>query len=377
MKYTYKKERRDPQIQSYMTDKGKRWRIRFTITIRGKRHQVERQGIASFDMARSIKQSIISDLESETGYTTLTVEEYFEQYCEEKLNNGSWRYSTYARSKSMFKKRFYPDWGDTLMIDVRRGDYQRWITKLIKDKNYAHNTASTFSHIVSSVFADALVNDDIPKNPIQKIKISGTKPRDTSMTRLEFEKVFNYIKLSPSLSTQERAMAMLATLGLRHEEIDGIKLKYVKDNMIGVFEVLNLHGEVTEPKTHSSKRWVPMTPLVEEYVNQAIKETKKVYAKKGRIMSPDDFIFVSHWGNHVRYTQLTQVFQRISQDTGIHVWPHKLRHAFSTIAFGIEGINPRDIANILGHSKLDMSMFYNNGTDEGKQNVITKIGNMF
>lgn len=377
MRYTYKNERRDSQIQSYTTVKGKRWRIKFSVVVKGRQHNIEKQGFISFDDARLEKQNIINNLEGGFNISNITVHEYFEAYCEENLNNGSWRYSTYKRNTGLFKSHFFSRWGNTKMSDVDRWSYQIWLTSYTREKDFALLTARNFNSTISTVFNDAVLNDIIVKNPIRKIKVTGRRPKDTSMTRTEFETIFSFIKSSPQLSTHERTMALLTMIGLRHEEIDGIKMKYVKDNMIGVFEVLNSHSQVTEPKTQSSKRWVPMTPIVEEYINQTIQESKAIYAQNNIIMSADDFIFVNHLAKHISYNDLSNVFHLISAETGIHVWPHKMRHAFSTIAFGIEGLNPRDIANILGHSKIDMSLYYNNGTNEGKIAAMKKIGNSF
>lgn len=376
MKYTYTKERRDPQIQSYMSASGKRWRIKFAITKGGRKLKVEKQGFTSFDAARSAKLQEINAIENGNTLSNITVREYFENYCEEKMANGSWRYPSYIRISKMFENHLYSHWGNVKLQDVTRSDYQRWLTKYIKTKNFSITTARSLNYNIASVFTEAVLDDVIMKNPIQKIKVFGNSPRDTSMTRKEFDKVLNFIRTTDLLSTQERAMAYLTLLGLRHEEIDGIKLKYVKDNLIGVFEVLNAHGQVTEPKTQSSKRWIPMPPFVEEQVQQSIHLSRQVYAKHNRIMSKDDFIFVNSLGKHISYNDLSLIFKTISRETGVHVWPHKMRHAFSTIAFGIEGLNPRDIANILGHSKIDMSLYYNNGTEEGKVSAMKKIGKL-
>lgn len=376
MTTVYKKERRDPQIQSYETAGGKRWRVKFSITIKNKKYHVEKQGFKTFDAARSGKRENIDKLENQSSWKNVTVEEYFDKYVEEKLNNGSWRYLSYKQIKHSFEKMFYPTWGKIKLSDVTRLEYQLWITKFASENNYYKSTMRNLNTTISSIFADALLNDVIQKNPIQKIKISGAGPRDTSMTRLEFTTVFNFIKESPLLTLQQRTMASLTIIGLRHEEITGVKLKYVKDNMVGVFETINIHGELSIPKTNSSKRWVPMTPIIEELVNECITANRLVYASNNIIMSKDSFIFVNHLARHVRYSELSEIFKIISAGTGIKVWPHKMRHAFSTIAFGIAGINPRDIANILGHSKVDMSLYYNNGTDEGKQDTMSKVIDM-
>jgi integrase len=377
MRYTYKKERRDPQIQSYETQAGKRWRVKFSMTAHGRKHNVEKNGFISFDAARAGKTQAINDIQNNISHDNVTVREYFEMYSEEKLANGSWRYTTYKGTTTAFKKHVYPDWGDIRMADVQRLDWQRWLTKKATKESYAKKTLQSLNGLVSSAFNDAVLNDIIQKSPIQKIKVSGKPSRDTSLTRSEFQTIFNFIKSSSLLSTQDRTMALLTTLGLRHEEIDGLKLKYVKDNMIGVFEVLNQHNDLTPPKTASSKRWVPLTPLVEKYLSMTIDETREVYAKHNIIMSRDSFVFVNSLARPLRYSHLTYVFQTISKETGIHVWPHKMRHAFSTIAFGIAGLNPRDIANILGHSQIDMSLYYNNGTDEGKTSAMAKISQAF
>lgn len=50
---------------------------------------------------------------------------------------------------------------------------------------------------------------------------------------------------------------------------------------------------------------------------------------------------------------------------------------FQPLAFGIPELNPKDIANILGHSKIDMSLYYNNGTKEGQTDAMEKIISLF
>jgi len=377
MRYTYKKERRDPQIQSYITTQGKKWRIKFSITVRNQKKFIEKNGFRSFDEARVAKQDLLNQVSTNFNNKNITVYEYFNQYCQEKIDNGSWRYTTYKQSTYMFERNVFPTWGKFKLKDVTRLDYQSWITKYAKTKRYSKNYMRLLNGLVAGVFTDAVLNDVISKSPIQKIKVSGSPSRDTSITRSEFNTVFNFIKDSERLTLQQRTMALLTLIGLRHEEIMGIRVKYVKQNMLGIFETINIHGQVSTPKTSSSNRWVPMPPIIEEHLQRCIQQSKVVYASNNLIMSKNDLIFVNHLAKQVRYSELSTIFKIISRETNIHVWPHKMRHAFSTIAFGIPGLNPKDIANILGHSKIDMSLYYNNGTKEGQTDAMEKIISLF
>lgn len=75
-------------------------------------------------------------------------------------------------------------------------------------------------------------------------------------------------------------------------------------------------------------------------------------------------------GDFVSYSHVYTLFTKLSNDVDFKVWPHKMRHAFSTRAFDIPGLNPKDIMNTLGHTKMDMTMKYNTGTPEGMMKVV-------
>lgn len=90
-------------------------------------------------------------------------------------------------------------------------------------------------------------------------------------------------------------------------------------------------------------------------------------------MGPDDYILSGERSLSLSRKRLDEVFGIISEQTGIKVGPHKMRHAFSTFAFSMPDLNPKDIMNMLGHKKIDMSMYYNLGSEEG----MAKVTNMF
>ena len=69
---------------------------------------------------------------------------------------------------------------------------------------------------------------------------------------------------------------------------------------------------------------------------------------------------------------MNTIFIKIKKTTGINITPHILRHFFATQAQSTN-INPRLIANFLGHTNISMTDHYTHATDEGGILVMEKI----
>lgn len=168
-------------------------------------------------------------------------------------------------------------------------------------------------------------------------------------------------------------MAILTLYGLRNGEIRGLKVKDIYNDHIHIGGQLTELHEYTMPKTPSSIRDVPLTEETSALLKQLIVHDRKKSADKDFILSKNDFIFTTPNCRSFHHGTLNNIFDDISNEVGTKIWPHKMRHAFATFAFDIQGANPKDIMNILGHSKIDMSLKYNQGTDEGSQHIISEF----
>ena len=69
---------------------------------------------------------------------------------------------------------------------------------------------------------------------------------------------------------------------------------------------------------------------------------------------------------------MNTIFIKIKKITEINITPHILRYFFATQAQSTN-INPRLIANFLGHANISMTDHYTNATDDGGILVIEKI----
>ncbi|MBJ7680607.1 tyrosine-type recombinase/integrase [Weissella confusa] len=372
-KYTYTNEKRDPQIQWYKTNSGaKRWRVKFSQVHEGQNIAIERQGFKSFDEARKFKADSITNIERNvvTNTKQYTVEEYWDIYLKQKTDTGKWRSTTRNGAIVYFKSHLLPRWGKFKLNQVSRIAFQSWIIEHAKENNLSKRTAASIRNHMSALLQDAVVNDLLSKNPIQRIEVTGHDGYDLSLTREQYDTLIHYAFNSQNLDPIERAVIVLALHGLRRGEIIGMKLKYVKSDSVGVFGQVNAYGEYGAPKTRSSERWVPLMKNALDVILEAIAYSRAIYLNRDKVMTDDDFILVNSMAKIYYSPLVTTLFQRISKELGFRVTTHMLRHAFSTFAFSLPGANPRDISNVLGHTKIDMSMYYNLGTDDGKRNVI-------
>lgn len=112
-KYTYTKEKRDPQIQWHPTKQGKRWRVKFAFVVRDKTVHIEKQGFKSFDEVRAFKaKAYDNEMENRvTVHKRYTVDDYWRIYADNKVKSGAWRSSTaYAREQGY--KAYLKDYGE-------------------------------------------------------------------------------------------------------------------------------------------------------------------------------------------------------------------------------------------------------------------------
>ncbi len=156
--------------------------------------------------------------------------------------------------------------------------------------------------------------------------------------------------------------AVALTLGLRQGELLGLRWEDVDlaRGQLTVNQTLHrVAGElvVGEPKTHKSRRTLPLPPSVialflEEERRQAARE---VVAGK-RWKNEHDLVFTSRYGTPFDGVDVTHRFQ---ETLAKHGFPkmrfHDLRHSCVSILLA-QGVHPRIVADIAGHSTVNLTL---------------------
>jgi integrase len=151
--------------------------------------------------------------------------------------------------------------------------------------------------------------------------------------------------------------ALALSTGLRQGEILGLTWDCVDlrhGNIRIVHQLQDLHGDLvlTEPKSSSSRRTIPLPPLALE----ALRRRKEAAEQEGTFR-PDAPVFCDTRGGFMRPSNLLRrSFYPLLERAGVErIRFHDMRHTAATLALQ-EGVHPRVVADLLGHSRVTLTL---------------------
>lgn len=94
--------------------------------------------------------------------------------------------------------------------------------------------------------------------------------------------------------------------------------------------------------------------------------------QRNHIQAEKHWLWLNNDGNPLHPTHLNRLMRRVSNESGIEVYPHLLRHYFATQA--IAANKPQiDVMHYLGHKNLQMTADYTRSTKAASLNVFNSI----
>jgi integrase len=259
-------------------------------------------------------------------------------------------------------------WGNELASDIRPLEIQRWMKSLHTVNGLAWTTVSKIRGLMHRVYKVGILHERVEKNPVEHVET-----RSQSLYKAVIITPQQTLSILNTLTNPLHYTLVLtcAATALRASEIISLRWSDIlwSDEQIRISKRW-AKGEDGETKTAASNGYVPMHPVLAQYL------------KDWRAQSPhskvDDFVFpsllkdgkVPIWAStfvqdHLRPAAINAgVILVKGQRFGLH----NLRHSLSTWLVNKGKVNPKTVQGMLRHSDIRTTMnLYTQDDREEKQ----------
>ena len=375
-----------PNIYTYETAKGKRYYVRRGYYLHGKKKEATKSNLKTLQEARAALAELerkIADNEFDQD-KNLTCDQYWDIYSKKKVQAGKWTPDTEYHKHNQYNTHFSLPYGNVKLKDISRVEYEDYInSKLVI---YSKKTVVQMHGIFNAMMNHAKHNKFITDNPIDRIEIGAStiQPRNKHVSLQEFKAWDSTAK--SILDDYQYAIVRVTYYGLRRSEDAGLQIGKLTKRPDGRY-LAELQESRTRfrpkgggMKTEQSKRYCLYDIETSQYLEKAIAKSHEIAKKYGRILGPDDFLFLTDYksshrhlrGQPIRVHYINELFNKISKACDIHITPHMMRHFFSTQGQAA-GISIEHMASALGHATSYMTQKYTHIRDE----VVEKVSDSF
>ena len=304
----------------------------------------------------------------------MTVTAWFD-YWIENIKGDSIKPNTIRNYKERFEHNIRKCIGKMVLSDVKPMHCQNVLNKMKDD--YKTSTIYQTRITLYCMFADAVENDVINKNPVTKaVKYNiGKEPKKVRALSIEEQKKFLETAINSSNYNQ---YAFILQTGLRTGELIGLKWsdidfdkKVIRIQRSMEYRYSAGEWRIGEPKSKSGYREIPLT---EEAITILKNQKEKLRKIKIIDLQFSEFVFLSRKGEPTKNSAYDTTLFKLCDKADIDRFSmHVLRHTMATRC--IEGgMRPKTLQVILGHSNVGITMnLYVHVTEDEKAKEVEKI----
>lgn len=370
-----------PNILTYETRSGTRYRIRKRVSSKGQSELVDESGFKTINHAKSRLREIEEQADkNEIDYIRshkLTVSNYYSEYAKRKSQSHTWSADSRASNDSLFKKHIQPVFGDIPLIKLYRPTYEDFIND--KLKKYRRRSVQSIHVMFMAMLNDAVYSGILERNRLQRVLIgkSEIEPRNKRVALKDYRVWMDTAE--KILSEYQYSIIYLCIYGMRRGEVCGLRssvVSYDDHPNLATIHIADSRTSRTSKygkggvKNPSSDRYIVLDYKGTKCLEYVINEAKEIKKDFGEILHKDDFIVLNPTsGVPYHPTQLNRWFQIVSNTCDIKISPHMLRHFFATQA-AIAGVPKEHAAAYLGHHDKTMTQHYTHIQNETAAGVI-------
>lgn len=293
----------------------------------------------------------------------VTVEEFWKHF----LKTAAIRPSTRALYETHGRLYVLPALGKKQLQSVTMADIKVTLAD-IRAVGKSAATLHAVRRLLHRVFAVAVEEDRVPRNPVSGVKVEKVEPREPRFLTQEEVR-----RIAGEVPDPYRALVLfLAFTGLRIGEASALRVKNL-DLTARTARVVENSPEVGGRKyvgpTKTSK---PRTVRFGAGLAGILKAHLAAY---GTPLNPESFVFTSPEGEQVRQNNFRKrIFQPAARRAGTDPVPtvHDLRHTAASL-MARAGFSMRDAQEQLGHSHATMTDRYTHLFPEDREQKVAAL----
>lgn len=265
--------------------------------------------------------------------------------------------------------------GNMPIESIKPSDTKEWAIRM-KKNGYSYQTINNHKRSLKACFYTAINDDLVRKNPFSW-NLSDVLEDDTihktALTDEQVNALLSFLQIDDVYKKHYNAIVVLLHTGLRISELCGLTVSDIdfEQGFIRVNHQISYEKgkySISEPKTESGIREIPMIKIVREALQDEIKNRGKI--QNVNIDGYSGFVFLNQKGYPMYATAYSSTFPNmIKKYNKYHkgnelplITPHTLRHTFCT-KMANKKITPNTLQYIMGHKNITMTLgYYAHGT---------------
>ena len=318
-----------------------KWLIQYRYTDwQGKRRKSTKRGFAT---KREAEEWLRNFLITQKADFDMKFENFWKMYYADMETRL--REHTMRTKKYIVELKILPYFGNKRVNDITAADIRQWQNELIK-MGYSPTYLKTINNQLSAIFNYAVRYYDLKSNPCAKAGSMG-KSKAEEMDFWIGEEFRKFIDSVMNKRLSYMAFMTLYWTGMRLGELLALNPKDVdlEKRTISItksYQRLGKKDVITPPKTPKSKRVI----TIPEFLAADIKD----YMDSLYDLQENDRLFP------ITKYYLEHEMQRGIKESGVkRIRVHDLRHSHASMLIEL-GFSPLEIANRLGHEKVETTL---------------------
>lgn len=265
--------------------------------------------------------------------------------------------------------------GNMPIESIKPSDTKEWAIRM-KKNGYSYQTINNHKRSLKACFYTALNDDLVRKNPFNW-NLSDILEDDTihktALTDEQVNALLSFVQIDEVYQKYYNAIVVLLYTGLRISELCGLTVSDIdfEQGFIRVNHQISYEKgkySISEPKTESGIREIPMIKIVREALLDEIKG--RIEVQQILIDGYSDFVFLNqkllpmyaHCYSKA-FSSLIKKYNKYHKGNELPaITPHTLRHTFCT-NMANKKMTPNTLQYVMGHKNITMTLgYYAHGT---------------